>query len=261
MEEPETQAIFELSDSDIFCGEQFDGILKSISEGMSHQEVENRIRHMVNTNRLQVTDITIKQLIAAAVREYLDKNPPVQNTTVNITNSPHASVIINHTTPQKVKKLALRRLDDPRLKLMDRIVFSFLWKWSWNNAKKKRSTYVPTTRNLRRATGANGATIKKSLINLTAMGYISETRKPLITLRDGKQTLDNGVKYLGFWKCEWKESSCNSDLRRTVAHCVIAYCKQRQKTDAWLVRALGISRMTAHRYLKVFQFDTPSGSV
>lgn len=154
---------------------------------------------------------------------------------------------IPHGRKPKIRKLNFRLIKDPSLKLIDRIVYSFLWKWAWMNSKPKRFVPKPVTdRRLRRATGSNANTIKASLRRLRDKGYIDERHEPYTKDARLMRNVSGGCMYR---KLQWEDRSGMS-LGESVVRAFRDHdiARRRRVGAAYYNAALGISKATFHRY-------------
>lgn len=142
--------------------------------------------------------------------------------------------------------LNYRLIDDPTLKLADRIILSYIYKWNYWNRRRKaegRPEKPLTVYRFRKLLGWRTETIQKSLIMLETSGYI--TAQVEVAIRK------NDPRYLGFRKLKW-----DKDLgpRFGVFEGLMKTNKPGREVNAtWLTRVLGISRRTAYNWLLIYR--------
>ena len=211
---------------------------RHIAEAIVGEAVADAEMRRRGTDRRHTFSIvpTSAELAEGATAEAARPTPEPE---VTATSAPKA------TPAAKVMSLAFRLVQDERLSLTDRIVFSLAWKWAYCNRRRRKLVSIAK---YRRATGFRSATIKASLQRLVAYGYVCDDHEPLVSKDKSTYTLNNGVKYLGHRKVEWLN---DGDIRRYMFlglwH---TNRKEYQSKPAWLSKALGVSRRTAFRYIK-----------
>jgi hypothetical protein len=148
--------------------------------------------------------------------------------------------------------LNFRRIADDALRLNDRVVFSFVWKWAWGNRKRreeKRKTVAISARRLQRYTGYNLVTIKHSVELLRARGYL---------VNDWDVAEDHPNLRPGYWKCPLHAYTDQDRTRyrflwginQEIYMWIRDYEDTHQKyhTANWWRKVMGVSRRTVFNW-------------
>lgn len=258
------------SDRQEYFGNRIEQIEEWLSAGVSPDEVESRTRRMTQRDGIDCTSEQLQLIVNDAMRRVWPINLTVNNYT--ITDSPNASITTAPQTPPAPSQVAPEekpearivsvefiRLGDARLNTLDRIVLSFLWKWTRRNRKRKRS-WNPSLLTIQRVTGARASTAAECVSKLRNAGYLNEhfqvlakSRMRTVVTKKGTEErptpfpiFQNGTKTLGYTKCKFRN---DGRIRKTLAHCVLASLKSKQLTPAYVKCVLGCSLRSAHNYL------------
>jgi hypothetical protein len=226
-----------------------------VNEGLDTAEVVSRTRQMAKGHDIDVSHEMVEEIVRG-VEHRLRVAPPPQ-TIINVINSPNATVtVVRGAKPSAPEvKLYYLLIEDARLIFNDRIILSFLWKWTRLNRRKKNPRPI-SLRNVRRATGFRSASVEASLTRLREYGY-TDTDHAVLAVESvvrgtkapsPKPIFANGIKCRGYRKCHFINAG---DIRWSIAEQVFwTQRKPSQNRPAWLRVALGVSRATAYRYLQ-----------
>lgn len=228
----------------IWLSENAEAIDNLASEGQSNEAILDRLECMNPTFDFAAHKDSIRDHLAQYLSaQFPDRIVHIENLTINvntITDSPHATLIVNPPPEKKSKrpptcrKLKFILLDEPELTIEDRIVYSHLWTTS-------------SRRQIRDNTDIRWTTVNEACEKLKALGLVNADLKPN---SDDKRILRNRDGSPTYRKMEWMTGKVSTVVKVFDQFIRTDPNPEQKKKYGYYSRCLGIPRQTYYDWKK-----------